>query len=52
MTAELHADVWSAHPALETEPGTVPLEHEHPNVSGDLPTVLEAAPMFRRVVAG
>ena len=25
---------------------------QHPNVSGDLPTVLEAAPMFRRVVAG
>jgi hypothetical protein len=36
MTAELHADEACAHP----------------NVFGDLPTVLEAAPMFRRVVAG
>jgi hypothetical protein len=46
MTAELYADDRRAHPALETP------EHRHPNVSGDLPTVLEAAPMFRRVVAG
>ena len=27
-------------------------EHRRPNVSGDLPTVLEAAPMFRRAVVG
>lgn len=36
MTAELQADE----------------AYAHPNVFGDLPTVLEAAPMFRRVVAG
>ncbi|WP_448628618.1 hypothetical protein [Geodermatophilus sp. URMC 64] len=29
-----------------------PLDRGHPNVTGDLPTVLEAAPMFRRAVAG
>jgi hypothetical protein len=52
MTAELHADDWSAHPASEPDPGTVPRDRHRPNVSGDLPTVLEAAPMFRRVVAG
>jgi hypothetical protein len=52
MTAELQADDRSAHPAFETELGACPSERQHPNLSGDLPTVLEAAPMFRRVVAG
>ena len=52
MTAELDAVDGSAHPALETERGAVPPERQHPNVSGDLPSILEAAPMFRRVVAG
>src|SRR3712207_2094934 len=37
MSAELHADE-TARP--------------RPNVSGDLPTVLSAAPMFNRAVAG
>jgi hypothetical protein len=41
MTADLQA-------ALENEPR----DHQRPNVSGDLPTVLHAAPMFRRVVSG
>jgi hypothetical protein len=52
MTAELYADNRSAHRALEAERGAGPSERQHPNLSGDLPTVLEAAPMFRRVVAG
>jgi hypothetical protein len=30
----------------------VPAHRERPNVSGDLPTVLQAAPMFRRTVVG
>jgi cell division septum initiation protein DivIVA len=36
----------------ETAPGTEPVRRSHPNVSGDLPTVFRAAPMFRRTVAG
>jgi hypothetical protein len=51
MTAELHTDDRFAHPALQTEGGAGPSER-HPNLSGGLSTVLEAAPMFRRVVAG
>src|SRR5690349_20915351 len=29
-----------------------PVDREHPNVSGDLPAVFEAAPMFRRAALG
>src|SRR3712207_1190968 len=53
MSIELHAD---------GEAGWLPgafdvvlgsgVERERPNVSGDLPTVFEAAPMFRRAVVG
>src|SRR3712207_9045432 len=53
MSIELHAD---------GEAGWLPgafdvvlgsgVERERPNVSGDLPTVLDAAPMFRRAVVG
>jgi cell division septum initiation protein DivIVA len=54
MSAELHMDDGAA--LLPVEPGTDPAagpgERRRPNVSGDLPTVLQAAPMFRRVVVG
>jgi cell division septum initiation protein DivIVA len=54
MSADVHAEYGTAGAScpLETEPVSEPLGREHPNVSGDLPTVLQAAPMFRRVVAG
>jgi hypothetical protein len=38
--------------ALETIPGAEPRDRRRPNVSGDLPTVFQAGPMFRRTVAG
>ncbi|MGY1802391.1 hypothetical protein ACI78T_03820 [Blastococcus sp. SYSU D00922] len=48
MSIELHADVAAGDPESVAErPDRV-----RPNVSGDLPGVLEAGPMFRRVVAG
>src|SRR5215208_4684930 len=50
MSAELHADDGPARPFFEVVPDRD--ERERPNVSGDLPTVLQAAPMFRRVVVG
>ncbi|MGY1679269.1 hypothetical protein [Geodermatophilus sp. SYSU D01176] len=46
MSAELHADDRTARPACG------PADRRRPTVSGDLPSVLEAAPMFRRAVAG
>src|SRR3954447_11687389 len=52
MTVELQTDATSADAVLETAAGSVPPGRQRPNVSGDLPTVLEAAPMFRRVVVG
>src|SRR3954447_4221191 len=52
MTVELQTDATSADAVLETAAGSVPPGRQRPNVSGDLPTVLEAAPMFRRTVAG
>jgi hypothetical protein len=52
MSAELHADDGAAQPLSEAVAGTGPLDRGRPNVSGDLPTVLDAAPMFRRAVAG
>jgi hypothetical protein len=50
MSAELRADDGTTSP-LST-PDTESLDRQRPNVSGDLPSVLQAAPMFRRVVAG
>src|SRR6476661_10523258 len=52
MTAELLADDGAARAELDTEPRTDALDRQRPNVSGDLPTVFQAAPMFRRAVAG
>jgi hypothetical protein len=54
MSAELQADVGAdrAWSPLETVLGTEPRDRGRPNVSGDLPTVLRAGPMFRRAVAG
>lgn len=39
-------------PAPEAVPETGPRDRQRPHVSGDLPTVLETGPMFRRAVAG
>jgi cell division septum initiation protein DivIVA len=54
MSVELHADGEAAQPpsALQVVRGVEPEDRERPNVSGDLPTVLEVAPMFRRAVVG
>jgi cell division septum initiation protein DivIVA len=54
MSVELQADDEAARPwsAGEKELRTEPLDRRRPNVSGDLPTVFQAAPMFRRAVAG
>jgi cell division septum initiation protein DivIVA len=54
MSVELHADGEAARASrvLELVLGDEPEERERPNVSGDLPTVLEVAPMFRRAVVG
>jgi cell division septum initiation protein DivIVA len=53
MSAELLVDDGAARPSA---PGTAPdaasPDRRRPNVSGDLPTVLSAAPMFRRAVGG
>jgi cell division septum initiation protein DivIVA len=46
-TVEVHTDESAATPST-----TRRLEEGRPNVSGDLPAVLAAAPMFRRAVAG
>ena len=50
MSAELHADDWTAGPASALR--VVPTDRTRPNVSGDLPTVFQIAPMFRRTVGG
>jgi cell division septum initiation protein DivIVA len=54
MSVELHADGADAQrpSVLELVQGDEPEHRPRPNVSGDLPTVLEVAPMFRRVVVG
>ncbi len=54
MSVELHADGEAGRlpRALELVLGDEPEDRERPNVSGDLPTVLEVAPMFRRAVVG
>src|SRR4051794_12811672 len=53
MNAELYADD-GAGPSSAGEPvlEVRPLDERRPNVSGDLPPVFQAAPMFRRAVAG
>jgi hypothetical protein len=53
MSVELHAESEADRPtsALELVRGE-PEDRERPNVSGDLPTVLEVAPMFRRAALG
>ena len=52
MSAELHVDNGPGRPLFEVGTDREERERERPNVSGDLPTVLQAAPMFRRVVVG
>ena len=55
MSVELHAANVAARPerTIEAARDIEPEPHRrHPNVSGDLPTVFQAAPMFRRTVAG
>jgi cell division septum initiation protein DivIVA len=49
MTVELYTDEGAAVPSAAAPPASGP---ERPNVAGDLPAVLGAAPMFRRAVAG
>src|SRR3954452_2089081 len=53
MTTELQVDDGPARRwgATGTDADGGPLDCGRPNGSGDLPTVLQAAPMFRRVVA-
>jgi cell division septum initiation protein DivIVA len=54
MSIELHAGNEAAHDLerLAAVLGTGPSDRSRPNVSGDLPTVLQCGPMFRRAVAG
>ena len=54
MSAELYTDDEAVRTscALETVPTTEPLDRGAPVLLGELPTVLEAAPMFRRAVVG
>jgi hypothetical protein len=54
MSAELYVDEGAAPRlrALEAVPTTEPQDRARPHLSGDLPTVFQAAPMFRRAVAG
>src|SRR3954471_19673251 len=54
MSVELHAGEGTARPMSpgKAEPLTEALDRRRPNLSGDLPTVLQGAPMFGRAVAG
>jgi hypothetical protein len=54
MTVEQRFDDGAARPTspLGSLPGPEPVACVRPNVSGDLPSVLEPAPMFRRAVLG
>jgi cell division septum initiation protein DivIVA len=55
MGVELHADDGAASPLSPFEMvvlGLEPLDRRRPNVSGDLPTVFQTAPMFRRAAIG
>jgi hypothetical protein len=51
---ELHADDGAARPVSRGAAGSASESHDRirPNVSGDLPSLFRAAPMFRRAVAG
>ncbi|MGY1643847.1 hypothetical protein ACI782_22290 [Geodermatophilus sp. SYSU D00703] len=50
MSVDLHTE--DAETGVPIPLGTPSRDRRRPNVSGDLPTVLEAGPMFRRTVAG
>ncbi|MET0764615.1 MAG: hypothetical protein ABWY29_07095 [Blastococcus sp.] len=54
MSAELYVDDGAVRPlsALATLLDAEPMDLRRPNVSGDLPSVFQGAPMFRRAVAG
>ena len=54
MTLELHADVRAEVPPalLPALLGEAPREPGRPHVSGDLPSVFQNGPMFRRAVSG
>ena len=54
MSVEQHSDHALARPVevYETPPAIELLDRERPNVSGNLSTVFETAPMFRRVPVG
>jgi cell division septum initiation protein DivIVA len=54
MSVEQHADHVVVRPetAPEPLPALGPLDRGRPNVSGDLPTIFETAPMFRRAAVG
>src|SRR3954469_7477717 len=54
MSVELHGGEGTARPMSpgEAEPLTEALDRRRPNLSGDLPTVFQGAPMFGRAVAG
>jgi hypothetical protein len=55
MSAELEIDGGAARPPSALDMvllGSEHLDHRRPNVAGNLPTVFEVAPMFRRAVAG
>src|SRR4051794_41464240 len=51
MSVELYAGDRADQSWSEPAPETA-IHRERPNVSGDLPTMFQAAPMFRRVVGG
>ena len=54
MSIELDVDEGAAGPPSALGPvlRDEPTDRRRPNVSGDLPTVFESAPMFRRAVTG
>ncbi|CCG03684.1 hypothetical protein [Blastococcus saxobsidens] len=54
MTTDLHTEDRPATGpgGLEAVADDEPLDRTRPNVSGDLPTIFELAPMFRRVLLG
>jgi hypothetical protein len=52
MSVDLHADQVEVRPASATVGETGSGDRGRPNVSGDLPTIFQAAPMFRRAVVG
>jgi hypothetical protein len=50
VSTELHDELLTVDASIAG--GIAPPDRERPNVSGDLPSVLQAAPMFRRVLLG